>query len=102
MPSEINSVWMPRSRWPIRLLTMAFGIVPMPVWMQEPSATRSATKPASRRDVRRRRRLDLDERYVVVVPSDDLADVDLIAAERPRHLRVGLDEEPRLPMKDAT
>ena len=40
------------------------------------------------------RRGELDERPVDVNPAEDLADVELVASERARHLGVGLQEEP--------
>ena len=57
-------------------------------------------RPRSRRScvgLGRRRRGDLDQRVVGLGPADDLADVDLVAPERPRHLLVGLEEEPGAP-----
>ncbi len=41
-------------------------------------------------------RRHLDQRVVGFAPARDLADVDLVLAERPRELRVGLEEERHL------
>ena len=41
-----------------------------------------------------RRRCDLEQRSVDLAPAGDLGDVQLVAPERPRHLRVRFEEEP--------
>ena len=43
MPSEMSSVWTPRSRWPASADMMALGIDPMPTWMVARFGIRSAT-----------------------------------------------------------
>ena len=86
----------PRSRWSCSADMIAFGMAPMPVWIVDSFGTRSATYPAIARsmsvdvaggtDTRGR-----SERH----QSDDLADVELVAAERAWHVFGDLEEEPR-------
>ena len=47
-------------------------------------------------------RWHLDERIVGLGPPHDLADVDLVATERARHLVIRFEEEPPRPMNEAT
>ena len=67
----------------------------MPVWIVARFGIRSATSAAMRSSSSvGRRGGHLDERVVGLAPADDLADVHLVAPERPGHLLVGFEEEP--------
>ena len=73
-------------------------MAPMPVCSVARSGIRSATCAAiAVVELGPRRRADLDQRAVDVDPAEHLADVDLVAPERARHLGVGLEEEPGPP-----
>ena len=81
----------------------ALGIDPIPAWMVAPSGMRSATNDGDAPvDLVGRDGRDLDERIVGLGPADGLADVELVAPERARHLRVRLEEERDCPMNAAT
>ena len=70
-------------------------MAPMPVWIVAPFGMRSATKAAIRSSISVRcGGRHLDERVVDLDPTEHLAHVHLVPAERPRHLGVRLQEEP--------
>lgn len=69
-------------------------MAPMPTWIVEPSATRSADeRPDTPVGLGGRGRVDLDQGLVAIAPADHLGVVDLVLAERARHVGVGLHEE---------
>ena len=94
IPSDSSSVWIPRSRCSVSDARIASAMPPMP------TCRRRAVG-----DVLDHRGGDplvalvgsdarhLDERSRRLAPPGHLRDVDLVEAERARHLRVGLEEE---------
>ena len=96
-PSESSSVWTPRSRWPRKATISALGTDPMPTWMVARSGTRSATSWAIRWSMSDGVAGGTSTNgRATSVQSDDLADVDLVAAEGPGHPIVDLEEERHL------
>ena len=95
-PSDTSSVWTPRSLWSDSEAMIVLGIAPMPVWIVAPLGIRSATKAAIFRSVSPHGRVGPPPVAVTATPTHDLGDVDLVAAERARHV-VGHFEEDAAP-----